>query len=127
VTHKGGTEQMIEGARKQPQELAAAIQQPITQTTSSSSRDGRGGEGQRVLQGMQVDLGSSMTRVKGRVLPGPWLAYKEAHTGQVKAQNTAMQGQWNMNRNKFAGRIRLAPGCVTSRRQCGRNSLAIAA
>lgn len=109
MTHKGGTEQMIEASRKQPQELAAAIQQPITQTTSSSSRDGRGGEGQKVLQGMQVDLGSSMTRANARVLPGPWLSYKEAHTGQVKALNTGTQGQWNMNRYKFSGRIRLAP------------------
>lgn len=108
---------MIEAARKQPAELARAIEQPIiTATTgsggsgaaasSSTSSSGGSGGGKEVLSRMKVELGSKMQEIKARVLPGPWLSYKQGRAGreETKSFNTGTSGTWNMNAFKFAGK-----------------------
>lgn len=106
VTHKGGTEQMIEAARKQPAELAKAIQQPIIKATtdSSSSRSGSGIGGKQLLSSLKVELDSSMQQIKVRVLPGPWLSYRQGRAGQEETRsfNTGTSGTWNMTGFKFS-------------------------
>jgi hypothetical protein len=96
---------MIEAARKQPGELAAAIQQPISNATTGSSSSGGGG-GKEVLGRMKVELGSSMQQIKARVLPGPWLSYRQGRPGreETKTFNTGTSGTWNMNNFKFSSK-----------------------
>jgi hypothetical protein len=115
VTHKGGTEQMIEAARKQPAELAKAIQQPIIKATTDSGSGAGGGRtgssgsgsgmgGKQLLSGMQVDLDSDMQQIKARVLPGPWLSYRQGRAGreEMRSFNTGTSGCWNMTGFKFS-------------------------
>lgn len=103
---------MIEAARKQPAELQVAIQNPITTTTTGSSPAGASSSrsssssngGKEVLGRMKVELGSSMQQIKARVLPGPWLSYRQGRTGreETKTFNTGTSGTWNMNNFKFS-------------------------
>jgi hypothetical protein len=94
---------MIEAARKQPMELAEAIQQPILNATIGSSSSSGGPE---VLRRMKVELGSSMQEIKARVLPGPWLNYRQGRTGKEETQTfyTGTSGTWNMNHFKFSSK-----------------------
>lgn len=106
---------MIEAARKQPGDLAAAIQQPVskattTSTASASSSSGGAqahGGGKQVLDGMNVQVDSRMQQIKARVLPGPWLKYRQGPAGreETRAYRTGVSGVWNMNNLKFSSEL----------------------
>jgi hypothetical protein len=97
---------MIEGARKQPPDLAASIQDLMTKATAGSSSSSSSGSssGVKVLEGMKVQLNNKMLQVNARVLPGPWLRYQTGQAGRETAGafNPGTSGQWNMNRFKFS-------------------------
>lgn len=107
---------MIEAARKQPAELAKAIQQPIIKATTDSSSSAGGGSsagssgsgssigGKQLLSSMKVELDSSMQQIKARVLPGPWLSYRQGRAGRedTRSFNTGTSGTWNMTGFKFS-------------------------
>jgi hypothetical protein len=110
---------MIDGARKQPADLAASIQDLMTKATGTgSSSSGAGAHrsstathgssssssGVKVLDGMKVQLNNKMLQVNARVLPGPWLRYQTGQAGRETAGafSPGTSGQWNMNRFKFS-------------------------
>lgn len=101
VTHKGGTEQMIESARKDPAPLHAAIDQAVNPEHAAASR--------ALEAGFQLQLDRNMQQVQGRILPGPWLSYQQGGgpgLGQMRAINTGTTGKWNMEGKKFSSKGR---------------------
>lgn len=101
ITHKGGTEAMIDTARKQPDQLKHAILTALNPSGSEASD----APSKHLERGFGVQLPSNMTKIAGRVLPGPWLRYRTPG-GEASAISTGQRGSWNMNALQFTGDCR---------------------